>query len=81
MGSDTEKTIEIRRVEKGTGLARELLAFVEGFSWLEVKEHVRAGIAGWAFEDWETPFAALAGGKIVGMAAILKTDYYPLPEI
>ena len=29
MGSDTEKTIEIRRVEKGTGLARELLAFVE----------------------------------------------------
>lgn len=26
-------------------------------------------------------FAALADGKIVGMASVMKTDYYPLPEI
>ena len=81
MGPDKEKTIEIRRVEKGSELARELLAFVEGFSWLKVRDHVRAGIADWVFEDWETPFAALAAGEIVGMATIMKTDYYPLPEI
>ena len=63
-GPSPNKTIEIRRVEKDTELARELLAFVEGFSWLEVREHVRAMIADWAFEDWETPFAALADGEI-----------------
>ena len=80
-GPSPNKTIEIRRVEKDTELARALLAFVEGFSWLEVKDHVRSLIADWAFEDWETPFAALADGGIVGMATIMKTDYYPLPEI
>ena len=80
-GPSPNKKIEIRRVEKDTELARELLAFVEGFSWFEVREHVRALIADWAFEDWETPFAALANGEIIGMATIMKTDYYPLPEV
>lgn len=35
----------------------------------------------WAFTDWETMFAAVKGGNIVGMCTIMKTDYYPLPEI
>jgi GNAT superfamily N-acetyltransferase len=26
-------------------------------------------------------FAAVQNGKIVGMASIMKTDYYPLPDI
>lgn len=26
-------------------------------------------------------FAAIRDGKIVGMAAVFKTDYYPLPDI
>ena len=26
-------------------------------------------------------FAAVAEGQIIGMASLLKTDYYPLPEI
>lgn len=26
-------------------------------------------------------FAAIVNGKIVGMCSLLKTDYYPLPEI
>ena len=38
-------------------------------------------IRSWAFSDWETMFAAIQDGKIVGMAAALKTDYYPLPDI
>ena len=33
------------------------------------------------FTDWETMFAAIVDGRIVGMASIMKTDYYPLPEI
>jgi len=35
----------------------------------------------WEFTDWECMFAAVEDGEIVGMASIMKTDYYPLPEI
>ena len=74
-------TIRIQKVDKGTELADRLLDFVENFSWLEVKDHTAREIRDWAFSDWETPFAALAGERIVGMATIRKTDYYPLPDI
>jgi len=71
----------IRKVDKGTGLAEELLGFVKNFSWLEVKEHTVKVLENWEFEDWETPFAALADGRVVGMATIARHDYYPLPDI
>ena len=73
--------IRIAIVEKDTPLAEDLLHFVEGCSWLEVRDHVAEGIRNWEYTDWERPFAAICDGKIVGMAAVLKTDYYPLPEI
>ena len=73
--------IVIQKVEKGTELAEKLLDFVENCSWLEVKDHVAKTIREWKFEDWETPFAALENDRIVGMATIMKSDYYPLPEI
>lgn len=73
--------IEIKKVEKDTGLAAKLLDFVAGFSWEEVKEHTLGLLREWAFTDWEAVFVALAGDRIVGMATIMKTDYYPLPEI
>ena len=71
----------IIKVDKGTEEARRLLEFAESFSWVEVREHVVKGLLNWEFEDWETPFAAVADGRIVGMAAIMKSDYYPLPGI
>ncbi len=73
--------IIIQKIEQGTDGARKLLCYVQQFSWLEVKEHTVARIRAWSFEDWETPFAAMGGDIIVGMATIAKTDYYPLPEI
>ena len=73
--------IVIQKVEKGTELAEKLLDFVENCSWLEVKDHVAKTIREWKFEDWETPFVALENDRIVGMATIMKSDYYPLPEI
>ena len=71
----------ICKVDKDTELADKLLAFVEGCSWIEVKEHVSEKIRFWEFSDWETMFVAILDEKIVGMAAALKTDYYPLPDI
>ena len=38
-------------------------------------------IKNWEFKEWETPFAATVDGQIVGMATIMKSDYYPLPEV
>ena len=73
--------LRIQKVEKDSGLREDLLHFVENFSWLEVKEHMTHMIRNWNFEDWETPFVAITDGKIVGMATLMKTDYYPLPEI
>ena len=71
----------IRKVDKDTDLAQKLLSFVESCSWIEVKEHIAKIICAWEFEDWETMFEAMIDGKIVGMAAVMKTDYYPLLDI
>ena len=73
--------IEIQKVYKNTYLADDLLNFVENFSWLDVKEHTVKVIQNWEFEDWETPFVAMVNGQIVGMVTIMKSDYYPLPEV
>ncbi len=73
--------LEIKKVEKDTELADNLIHFVENFSWEDVKEHMLEMLRSWAFTDWETPFAAIVDGQIVGMISIMKTDYYPLLEI
>lgn len=73
--------VTVLKVDQGTPLANDLLLFAENFSWLEVKEHTVKLLRNWEFEEWETPFAAIADGQIVGMATLMKTDYYPLPEI
>ena len=71
----------IVRVTKDTALADDFLHFVENCSWTEVRDHIASLIRNWEFTDWETMFAAVIDGKIVGMTSLLKTDYYPLPEI
>ena len=74
-------TITIKKVDKGTESAVALLEFVKNFSWKDVKEHTIRVIRNWEFEEWETPFAAMEDDKIVGMVTIMKSDYYPLPEV
>lgn len=74
-------TLEIKKVDRGTDLADKLICFVENFSWEDVKDHMLGVLREWAFTDWETVFVAIADGRIVGMTSIMKTDYYPLPEI
>lgn len=74
-------TLVIKKVDKGTELMNQLLDFVRNFSWQEVKEHTVQLIQNWEFTEWEAPFVAVTGGRIVGMATIMHSDYYPLPEI
>lgn len=73
--------LEIKKVDRNTELADELVRFVENFSWEDVKEHTLQVLRNWDFTDWETMFVALINNQIVGMASIEKTDYYPMPEI
>lgn len=74
-------SVEIRKVDANSPLERQFREYVSGFSWEEVKAHTLQVIDSHALTDWETYFAALADGRIVGMASLMKTDYYPLPEI
>lgn len=74
-------SLEIIKVNKDTEMADKLKNFVENFSWTEVKEHLLWMIENWKFTDWEAIFAAVIDGEIVGITSIMKTDYYPLPEI
>ena len=71
----------LKKVDKNTELADQLIRFVEQFSWEEVKEHLLHVLHTWEYTDWETPFVAMVDKEIVGMVSIMKTDYYPLPEI
>ena len=73
--------VSIQKVDKDTELADELRNFVSNFSWLEVKDHTVRLIENWEFDQWETPFAAILNGEVVGIATLMKSDYYPLPEI
>ncbi|MBQ9024410.1 MAG: GNAT family N-acetyltransferase [Bacilli bacterium] len=81
MNSEINELISIQKVENNSELQNKLLEFVKNFSWEEVKEHVVTVIKDWKFQEWETPFVAIVNDNIVGMATIMKTDYYPLPEI
>ena len=80
-GRKAAEDVAIVKVDKGTPLAAEFLHFVENCSWTEVRDHIAGLVRNWEFTDWETMFAAVKDGKIVGMASLLKTDYYPLPDI
>ncbi|HRU98278.1 MAG TPA: GNAT family N-acetyltransferase [Ruminococcus sp.] len=75
------KDIVIRKVDKDTELSVQLIDFVRNFSWDEVREHTLHVLENWELSDWETPFAAISEGRIIGMVTVMKTDYYPLPEI
>ena len=74
-------TVRIQKVDKNTELADKLRNFVSNFSWLEVKDHTVRLIENWEFDQWETPFAAILNGEVVGIATLMISDYYPLPEI
>lgn len=73
--------IQIYKVEYNSELNDKLLSFVKNSSWEEVKEHTAQMISENCFYEWESMFVAVDGNKIVGHASVMKSDYYPLPDI
>ena len=80
-GWNLQNDLKIVKVEKDTELAKELLQFVENCSWMETKEHIAWMIKTWVFTDWEAMFVVIKDERIIGITSIMKTDYYPLPDI
>ena len=74
-------SITIRKVEKDSQLLADLISFVENGSWEEVKEHLLEQLRTYDYTDWECILVAMDDDRIVGHATLLKTDYYPLPEV
>ena len=80
-GLGSKKQTEIEKIEKDSPRRAELIDFIENWSWEETKEHTAAAMRKWDFAGNEAVFAAVSDGMIVGMATLMNTDYYPLPEI
>ena len=67
---ENDPPVTIHKVERNTPLAHQLTDFVANFSWEEVKEHTLQNLRNWVFTDWETMFAAVADGKVIGMISL-----------
>ena len=80
-GNHMTEAVSVEKVERDTPRAEELLRFIGDCSWEEAKDHLAELIRSWNFAGDEAVFAAVADGRIVGMATFLMTDYYPLPEV
>ncbi|WP_166543110.1 GNAT family N-acetyltransferase [Acutalibacter sp. 1XD8-36] len=68
--------MEVVRAEPGADLWWELMAYARSCPWV-AGEHLADLMRDGAFTEWESVFAALDGGKIVGFCTLMETDYYP----
>ena len=71
----------VRKIDPDTPMYELLIRFVESCSWDDAREHIAQMLRNRELTDWETMFAAVSDGNIVGMASVMKTDYYPIPEV
>ena len=68
--------MNVVRAEYGSALWRELTDFAENCSWIAGK-HLAMMLRENRFSDWESVFAAVKDGQIIGFCTLLKEDYYP----
>ena len=68
--------MEVLKIETDGGRWDELISFAKNCSW-EAGKHLANMMEKNLFTDWESVFAAISDGEIVGFCTFLKTDYYP----
>lgn len=68
--------MQILRLSPESPLWPELADYAERCGW-EAGPHLAGMLRQNRFTGWETPFAAVADGRIIGFCTFLKTDYYP----
>lgn len=67
---------EVVRAQWNTPLYEKLKDFAFNCSWVAGK-HLAEMMRDRRFTDWESAFAAVKDGEIIGFCTLLKTDYYP----
>lgn len=68
--------LHVTKAEPDCELWESLTEYAEHCSW-EAGKHLAMMLRENRFEDWESVFAAMIDGEIVGFCTFLKTDYYP----
>ncbi len=68
--------MKVVRAEPGTSLWDKLMAYARDCRWV-AGGHLADMMRDGEFTEWESAFAALSGGDIVGFCTLMKTDYYP----
>ena len=69
-------SFSIIRMTDDHPLWADLIAYADHCSW-EAGGHLAFLMRENRFSDWESVFAALDHGQIVGYCTLMKTDYYP----
>ena len=68
--------MEIEKMNKESIYFNKLIDYAKRCSWI-AGPHLADMLVQDAFSDWESAFAAILDGKIVGYCTFMKTDYYP----
>ena len=68
--------MQILQVTPGSPLAAQLADYAEGCGWA-AGPHLADMLRQSRFTGWETAFAAITEGRIIGYCTFLQTDYSP----
>ena len=68
--------MQILQVTPSSPLAAQLTDYAQGCGWV-AGPHLAQMLRQGRFTGWETAFAAVAEGRIIGYCTFLQTDYYP----
>lgn len=68
--------METLKIEPNSERWADLIGFAKSCSW-EAGKHLANMMEKNLFTDWESVFAVISDGEIVGFCTFLKTDYYP----
>lgn len=69
--------MNVIQVKPDTDAWNQLVNYAQNCSWKGAGTHLAEMMKENRFNDWETVFAAVEQGKIIGFCTFLKTDYYP----
>lgn len=68
--------MKIEKIDKESVYYDKLIDYARNCSWT-AGPHLASMLEEDAFADWESAFAAIIDGQIIGFCTFMKTDYYP----
>lgn len=68
--------MKIEKIDKESIYFNKLIAYARNCSWI-AGPHLADMLEQDTFTDWESAFAAITDGRIIGYCTFMKMDYYP----